>query len=66
MNFISKISLRKPLTDAISKNNLTLPKNCEIAEKVRNGLTEAADKALVNELRAIAPIRTDAVKSVLR
>ena len=37
-DLISKISLRKPPTDAISKNILTLPKSCELAEKVWNSL----------------------------
>lgn len=54
------------LTEKISKNNLILPKNCELVEKVWHGLTDAADKALVRELQSVAAHRTDAVKSVLR
>ena len=57
---------RKPLTDTIPKNQLILPKNCDLVEERWIGMSDREEKALLNELQVIAPLRPDAVKTALR
>ena len=57
---------RKPLSDTIHNNAILLPRNCEVVAKKCIGMSEKEEKALLQDLQTIAPIRPDAVKAALR
>jgi hypothetical protein len=57
---------RKPLTDTITKNQLILPKNCDLVQEKWQGMSDKEEKALLRELQVIAPQRPQAVTNALR